>query len=445
MDDKDVITIKKEPRPDEIDCLLYHKNCADGFMSAVICYRLLKSQGLENKCVFLGCDYNEKKLPDVTGKNVAVFDFSFPLESIQLLKKQSNSFILMDHHKKARDMIEGEPNCYFDMTRSGAALAWQFFHGKDSEMPLPVLYVEDRDLWTWRLPDSRAYSSGAFNSLDVVNTNIVPPEKPMVDPKLPDVVPLSITKKSIKKQNGNDKYVKKAVTPAAPVEVIPSKLDFSVFETWCRLFDDESYVKQLIEDGKKSIMWQNKQVMRQAKWAKSYDFFGYKTGLIETKEAPSEYGEGVLKAHPEYDLVIVWDWDDWKEWYSCHLRSRNQDPNSPDCDLLARKFNGGGHKNSAAFKYIPRPTCGTIRDVLMLAHEMHQTELKELEILCLDNNEEYESTEVVMTETGLQLLDEVKDTYVEEKKTKRKDNVLTTNKKSDNAKIVDKKRRKTTA
>lgn len=46
----------------------------------------------------------------------------------------------------------------FDMGRSGAALAWDhFFPGKPR--PWLVEYVQDRDLWLWRLPDSRAVSA----------------------------------------------------------------------------------------------------------------------------------------------------------------------------------------------------------------------------------------------------------------------------------------------
>jgi hypothetical protein len=36
--------------------------------------------------------------PHSQGKNVAVFDFSWPMEKLQQVKSQANSFILLDHH-----------------------------------------------------------------------------------------------------------------------------------------------------------------------------------------------------------------------------------------------------------------------------------------------------------------------------------------------------------
>ncbi|HAU57146.1 MAG TPA: phosphoesterase, partial [Comamonadaceae bacterium] len=45
---------------------------------------------------------------------------------------------------------------HFDMSKSGARLAWEFFH---PEAPLPdlVRHVEDRDIWAWQYPESAPY------------------------------------------------------------------------------------------------------------------------------------------------------------------------------------------------------------------------------------------------------------------------------------------------
>ena len=52
---------------------------------------------------------------------------------------------------------------HFDMTRSGARLAWEYFNPRE---PLPALlaHIEDRDLWRWALPQTDAFLS----HLDVV-------------------------------------------------------------------------------------------------------------------------------------------------------------------------------------------------------------------------------------------------------------------------------------
>ena len=50
------------------------------------------------------------------------------------------------------------PNTHFDMTKSGAMLAWEFFHpGKDH--PKFIGYIEDRDLWKWELPYSKEFAA----------------------------------------------------------------------------------------------------------------------------------------------------------------------------------------------------------------------------------------------------------------------------------------------
>jgi oligoribonuclease NrnB/cAMP/cGMP phosphodiesterase (DHH superfamily) len=45
---------------------------------------------------------------------------------------------------------------HFDMAKSGARLAWEFFL-PDAPLPDLVRYVEDRDLWNWQFPESAAY------------------------------------------------------------------------------------------------------------------------------------------------------------------------------------------------------------------------------------------------------------------------------------------------
>jgi len=49
-------------------------------------------------------------------------------------------------------------NTLFDLTHSGARLAWDFFHpGK--EPPKFINYIEDRDLWKWELAYSREFAA----------------------------------------------------------------------------------------------------------------------------------------------------------------------------------------------------------------------------------------------------------------------------------------------
>lgn len=51
--------------------------------------------------------------------------------------------------------LQGQvPGCRFDMNRSGAAIAWNYFHPHEPLAEI-LAYVQDRDLWQWKLPNSR--------------------------------------------------------------------------------------------------------------------------------------------------------------------------------------------------------------------------------------------------------------------------------------------------
>lgn len=90
--------------------------------------------------------------------------------------------MILDHHKTAFEMlssgvsISGNVTKVIDMDRSGATIAYDYFKerllGGDNNGSKDVAYaefqrvrrlfeyIEDVDLWRWRLPNSKAFSSG---------------------------------------------------------------------------------------------------------------------------------------------------------------------------------------------------------------------------------------------------------------------------------------------
>ena len=65
-----------------------------------------------------------------------------------------------DHHKSAAEKLTGfRCRCgvvHFDMSKSGARLAWEFFHAQRN-LPDLVRFVEDRDIWAWLYPESASF------------------------------------------------------------------------------------------------------------------------------------------------------------------------------------------------------------------------------------------------------------------------------------------------
>jgi uncharacterized protein len=174
------------------DICIYHGNCADGFTAA---WAVWKRFGDEVQ--YVPGVYGESP-PDVTGKNVVIVDFSYKRPVLAEMLKAANSILVLDHHKTAEadlgDGYEGtcrffsvahftgtmdwkryQDNLYqddcenagkavytlFDMNRSGAGIVWDFFHPKGERPPL-VNYVEDRDLWKFKLNKSREVNAFIF-------------------------------------------------------------------------------------------------------------------------------------------------------------------------------------------------------------------------------------------------------------------------------------------
>lgn len=130
---------------------IYHADCADGFTAAWVVHML------HPEATFVAARHGDAP-PDVTGQDVIVVDFSYPRETLLLMKEKALSLRVLDHHKTAKEALADLDFCTFDMARSGAGLAWDEFH-PGVDRPALVDYVEDRDLWRNSLRRSREVNS----------------------------------------------------------------------------------------------------------------------------------------------------------------------------------------------------------------------------------------------------------------------------------------------
>ena len=135
-----------------VDFVIYHANCSDGFGAAYAAWKCLG-----NKATYHAARHGSSP-PDIINKNVAILDFSYDNATIRGMIEEANDLIVIDHHKSAMIELHDISNTRFDMTKSGAMLAWEFFHpGK--ECPKFIQYIEDRDLWKWELPYSKEFAA----------------------------------------------------------------------------------------------------------------------------------------------------------------------------------------------------------------------------------------------------------------------------------------------
>ena len=138
--------------PSSINLVIYHADCSDGFGAAYAAWKLLG-----DRATYHAAKYGETP-PDVKGKNVAILDFSYDNATTKKLISMANNLIIIDHHKSAMVELHDVSCTRFDMTHSGAMLAWNFFHpGK--EAPRMIKFIEDRDLWKWEMPYSKEFSA----------------------------------------------------------------------------------------------------------------------------------------------------------------------------------------------------------------------------------------------------------------------------------------------
>jgi len=140
--------------------VLYHSNCNDGFCAAWVIRKIYSD------AEFIAVSYQEPP-PDVTGRNVILVDFSYKRPVLEGMHAKANMLRVYDHHKTAEEDLKGLDYCIFDMDRSGARLAWDYLYcspfGAKEEAPWLVQYVEDRDLWRFKLSHSEEVSAALFS------------------------------------------------------------------------------------------------------------------------------------------------------------------------------------------------------------------------------------------------------------------------------------------
>jgi hypothetical protein len=138
--------------------VIYHgPDCTDGFTAAWAAWR-----AFNGNVELVPASYGDPPPDDVAGRDVYVLDFSYSRAELEALAARARSLLVLDHHRTAQAALEGLPFARFDLSRSGAALAWDhFFGGPATGRPRPWLveYVQDRDLWSWQLPQSREVSA----------------------------------------------------------------------------------------------------------------------------------------------------------------------------------------------------------------------------------------------------------------------------------------------
>ncbi len=156
--------------------VIYHAHCADGFGAAFAAWLKFGA-----KAEYVPFKYNETILPTVADREIYILDFSFSKEVMSSLFKLAKKVIWLDHHKTAFEMyskepnkesflfydegglgIEGNHNVVLDNSKSGAMLAWEYFH-PEKEVPMLIKHIDDYDRWQFKIKGTKEFNKALWS------------------------------------------------------------------------------------------------------------------------------------------------------------------------------------------------------------------------------------------------------------------------------------------
>lgn len=257
--------------------VIHHFPCTDGLGAKYAAWRKFG-----DSATYIPANYGQPVPELESGSEVYIADFSYPKEVLRAWHGSMSKLQVLDHHVSAQRDLDGEPYAIFDMEKSGAVLAWEYFH-PGTRVPSLLEYIQDRDLWRWKLEGTR----------DVLNC-------------------LSIRKGA-------------------------NETDVSHWDSF------STHTGAMKEAGVNVSAFQDQQLesLTREGTFKQITFMGYKAIVINSNFLTSEIGSKFAR-YPDIDLAIVWQVNAEGN-VNLSLRGNNR----VDVSVLAKQLGGGGHANAA--------------------------------------------------------------------------------------------------
>lgn len=281
----------KDLQPNQVDTVIYHHPCSDGTASGYIAWKYFSVYFPDKHIDYFPMQVGSLPPPNLEGKNVLICDFSFRKDVLASLLRNVNKLLIIDHHKSAeKDLKEIDDKFkLFDMGHSGAMLTWFYFF-PDSEPPLMIKYVQDRDIWTKALPFSDDFTAW-FYTLPLEFSEY---DKYRDDKLLSDMIQL----KGIPYKELNDYYIKESVNHSVP--------------KFCKI-------------------------------GNKYYFVAY----VNSTVCKSDVGHMLFEKYPFIDFAAVYSINDSSDTTSFSLRSTEV---HADVSEIAFSLGGGGHAEASGVR-----------------------------------------------------------------------------------------------
>ncbi len=200
---------------------IFHAGCPDGFGAA---WSVRAGWGDDVEFIPRGHD-DPLDASRFEGSRVLFVDIAPPPSRYAPLAESAAELVVLDHHVSALErfasvegldevLAEGGHQVNFDLSHSGAMLAWRWMFPDETPPPM-IAYVEDQDLWNWALPETRSVNAAicaaprTFEAWDALSRR-------SVDELAAEGAPIV---------RANEMEVERAVQSAHPIQVGEWKLE----------------------------------------------------------------------------------------------------------------------------------------------------------------------------------------------------------------------------
>lgn len=168
--------------------VLYHYPCHDGVFAALAAHLYLSAKSIPSlffpNTVYSPITINQLPLQEIS--HLYLLDFTGPPGFVHQVSPKVEHVVVLDHHKTAIETLGDDVSFanvtkVLDVERSGATIAYDYFTQKLIEeecggscssrekmndfkrMRRVFEYIEDADIWKWKLPESKAFNSGILD------------------------------------------------------------------------------------------------------------------------------------------------------------------------------------------------------------------------------------------------------------------------------------------
>lgn len=280
--------------------IIYYHNDPDGIMSGAIAKKYyLENKFSEIECRKINYRYDFEKEYQYLRQNnfdvLVIVDFCFPEEYMKKFHRViKHQVIWIDHHPIINeikfDSYVPEMQGLRNTDNAGCVLTWKFFYPTRT-IPKSVLFIEDLDLWKFKLKDTAPF----INYFDMIC-------------KHPDDVLLWF--------DLNDSFDKMALS------------DF-------------------IEKGQVLVDAQKVRVKKSFETGRDIILKGYKCRSCNSNHDDSQIGEYCYK-DKEYPVALIWSIRD--NHIICGLRSNSETEPKISVKAIAQSFGGNGHFHASGFQ-----------------------------------------------------------------------------------------------